>query len=100
MDIINIVGSAVLGVSECAMGVARAVVDVPVGIVTGAVYSTVEAGGKMLSVSSPTEVVGAAVNLLASPVTGAVAGGTKEIVKAPEKAVHGVVKGVKRIFND
>ncbi|ROL52003.1 hypothetical protein DPX16_23495 [Anabarilius grahami] len=100
MDIFNIVGSVVLGVGECVVGVARAVVDVPVGMVKGAAYSTFEAGGKLASVGSPGQMVGAAVGLLVSPVTGAVAGGTNEIVKAPEKVVHGVVNGVKRVFDD
>ncbi|KAA0703600.1 hypothetical protein E1301_Tti022053 [Triplophysa tibetana] len=88
MDIFNILGSAVVGVTECALGVTRAVVDVPLGIVKGAVYSTVEAGGKMMSVGSPTEALGATFVLLASPVTGAVVGGTNEVFKAPEKVVQ------------
>ncbi|KAK9981683.1 hypothetical protein ABG768_001207 [Culter alburnus] len=100
MDLFNIVGSVVLGVGECAVGVARAVVDVPLGMVKGAAYSTFEAGGKIASVGSAAEAVGATVGLLVSPVTGAVTGGTKEIVKAPEKVVHGVVNGVKRVFDD
>ncbi|XDV16272.1 hypothetical protein PO909_016065 [Leuciscus waleckii] len=100
MDIFNVLGSAVLGVGECAVGVVRAVVDVPVGIVKGAVYSTVEAGGKLISSGSVAGAVGNTALLLASPVTGAVVGGTKEIIKAPEKVVHGVVNGVKRVFDD
>lgn len=100
MDFLKFVGGVALGVSECTVGVTRAVVDVPLGIVKGAVYSTVEAGSKMSSVGSAAELIGATAGLLVSPVTGAVSGGTKEIVKAPEKVVHGVVNGVKRVFDD
>ncbi len=100
MDLFRFVGGVALGVAECTVGVVRAVVDVPLGMVKGAAYSTIEAGGKMSSVGSAAEAIGAAAVLLVSPVTGAVAGGTKEIVKAPEKVVHGVVNGVKRVFDD
>lgn len=100
MDFFDFVGSAVMGVGECAVGVVRAVVDVPVGIVKGAVYSTAEASGKLISSGSAAEAFGNTALLLASPVTGAVVGGTKEIIKAPEKVVHGVVNGVKRVFDD
>lgn len=49
------VGGVALGVAECTVGVVRAVVDVPLGMVKGAVYSTIEAGGKMSSVGSAAE---------------------------------------------
>lgn len=57
MDFFKFVGGVALGVAECTVGVVRAVVDVPLGMVKGAVYSTVEAGGKMSSVGSAAEVI-------------------------------------------
>lgn len=100
MDFFKAVGALASGVAEGTVGVVRAVVDVPVGMVKGAADSINEASDKLARVSSPGEGVDAVFSLLASPVTGAVAGGTKEIVKAPGKVVQSVADGVTKVLDD
>ncbi|KAF4118149.1 hypothetical protein G5714_000200 [Onychostoma macrolepis] len=100
MDFFKAVGALASGVAEGTVGVVRAVVDVPVGMVKGAADSIKEATNKIDSASSPGEGVDAVFSLLASPVTGAVAGGTKEIVKAPGKVVQSVADGVTKVLDD
>lgn len=100
MDFFKVVGALASGVAEGTVGVVKAVVDVPVGIVKGAADSIKEASSKMDSASSPGDGVNAVFGLLASPVTGAVAGGTKEIVNAPGKVVQGVADGVMKVLDD
>ncbi|KAK2909506.1 hypothetical protein Q8A67_005343 [Cirrhinus molitorella] len=88
MDFFKVVGAVASGVAEGTVGVVRAVVEVPVGMVKGAAESIKEASSKIDSASSPGEGVDAVFSLLTSPVTGAVAGGTKEIIRAPGKVVQ------------
>lgn len=100
MDFFKAVGAVASGVAEGTVGLVRAVVDVPVGMVKGAADSIKDARSKINIASSPGEGVDAVFSLLTSPVTGAVAGGTKEIVKAPGKVVQSVVDGIEKVFDD
>ncbi|XP_077057540.1 uncharacterized protein LOC143710461 [Siphateles boraxobius] len=100
MDFFKAVGAVASGVAEGTVGVVRAVVDVPVGMVKGAAESMKEASSKMDSVSTPGDGVDAVFGLLASPLTGAVSGGTREIVKAPGKVVQSVADGVEKVLDD
>lgn len=94
------VGAVVSGVGQGAVGVVRAVVDVPVGMVKGAAESIREASDKIDSVSTPGDGVSAVFGLIASPLTGAVSGGTREIINAPGKVVQNVADGVERVLDD
>ncbi|RXN13396.1 hypothetical protein ROHU_001937 [Labeo rohita] len=87
-------------VGDVAVGVVKAVVDVPVGMVKGAADSIKEASTKIDNVSSTIEGVDAVFGLLASPLTGAVVGGTKEIVRAPGKVVQTVADSVEKVLDD
>ncbi|XDV16271.1 hypothetical protein PO909_016105 [Leuciscus waleckii] len=88
------------GLAEGAVGVARAVVDVPVGMVKGAVESVIEASSEIDSASTVGDGVSAAIGLIASPLTGAVSGGAKEIIKAPGKVVQGISDGIDKALDD
>lgn len=100
MDFFKAVGAVASGVAEGTVGVVRAVVDVPVGMVKGAADSMKDASSRIDSASTPGEGVNAVFCLLTSPVTGAVAGGTKEIVNAPGKVVQHVADGVVKVLDD
>lgn len=100
MDFFKAVGAVASGLAEGTVGVVKAVVDVPAGMVKGAADSIIEASSKMDRVSSPGEGVDAVFGLLTSPVTGAVAGGTKEIIRAPGKVVQGVADGIEKVLDD
>lgn len=100
MDFFKAVGAVASGLAEGTVGMVRAVVEVPVGMVKGAAESIKEAKDKMDSASSTGEEINAAFGLLTSPLAGAVMGGTKEIVRAPGKVVQGVVDGVEKVIDD
>ncbi|ROL47958.1 hypothetical protein DPX16_22330 [Anabarilius grahami] len=80
--------------------VATVVSDVAEGMVNGASESLKDAKSKIDSASTPGEGVNAVFGLLTSPVTGAVAGGTKEILTVPGKVVQSVADGVMKVLDD
>ncbi|KAK7161063.1 hypothetical protein R3I94_003901 [Phoxinus phoxinus] len=100
MDFFKAVGAVASGVASGTVGVVRAVVDVPVGMVKGAAESIREASDQMDSVSTPADGVNAVFGLLTSPLTGAVSGGTRAIVRAPGTVVQGVVDGIEDVLDD